>query len=239
MIPVLGIPQYNRPDLLRRCLESVDYPVADLVIIQNGPDTEMPSLEGLPPLIRKLTVVRHPNAGVAASWNEIIQLFPAAYWMLVNNDIAFAPGDLERMHDAAVRHRAEAGCLYSNHGASFWCVTEWGVFSVGLFDENFYPAYLEDCDWTRRADLAGIRRMNVEGCHSAHGDERQTGSCTANATPELAAKNCRTHSANFEYYKVKWGGINGEEKFSAPYNRDGLPVWAWRFVPGFRASQQW
>ncbi len=36
MVPVIVIPVLNRYDLLERCLESIDYPVGTLLIIDNG-----------------------------------------------------------------------------------------------------------------------------------------------------------------------------------------------------------
>ena len=93
MIPVLGIPYYNRKDLLLRCVASIDYPVETLVVVQNGnEDLEMGiGICLLNPHLAKtrLVHIKHPNAGVAGAWNEIIKLFPARWWMLVNNDIEF------------------------------------------------------------------------------------------------------------------------------------------------------
>jgi hypothetical protein len=82
MIPVLGIPYLNRPDLLARCIKSIDYPVDQLVLIDNSNGTleRLGYSFGIHPLhntqIRTLHLVQHANAGVAASWNEIITLFP-------------------------------------------------------------------------------------------------------------------------------------------------------------------
>ena len=36
MIPAMIVPVLNRPDLLERLLASIDYPVADLLVIDNG-----------------------------------------------------------------------------------------------------------------------------------------------------------------------------------------------------------
>lgn len=235
-IPVLGIPHLNRWDLLRRCLASIDYPVEKLVIVDQGPHGLAPGpRSATSDLIKEIHILRHPNAGVAGAWNEIIKLFPAKYWMLVNDDMEFAPGDLEKMERAA--RFGEHACYYANHGASFWVVTEYGIEMVGLFDENIFPAYLEDCDWSYRADLAGVARVNVPEIHAVHGDGKLTGSCTVNATPELQRANAITHSGNFDYYKKKWGGINGEEKFKTPFNQPGRPVWAWQFSPLLRTNQ--
>lgn len=254
-IPVLGIPYYNRADLLRRCIASIDYPVANLVVVDNSNGRPVPEQErhpqrpasdalevqiaySVPECVANIEVIRHPNAGVAGAWNEVIKFFPAPWWLISNNDIQFAPGDLEKMHLAVSREQM-AGIVYGNHGASWFAITQHGVNTVGLFDENIYPAYLEDCDWSYRADLLGVRRCDCPGVRAVHGDGVLTGSCTVNANPELAAKNSRTHGGNFNYYRRKWGGLNGTEVFKTPFNDPPWPVWAWRFETETRAAQQW
>lgn len=233
MIPVLAIPLYNRRDLLLRCVASIDFPVGHLVITQNGGEdgTVQP-----PPCVKNWTLIRHPNAGVAASWNEAVTMFPGDYWLLVNNDIEFAPGDLAKFHHD-MSNDPTLGCLYGNHGASWWGVTQMGIERVGLFDENFFPAYLEDCDWSYRADLLGAKRASVNDCMAKHGDARATGSCTIMSDPQLRRKNGITHGGNFRYYRKKWGGNNGEETFKTPFNEPNWPVWAWKFEPQFRKEQ--
>lgn len=101
-IPVLGILHYNRPDLTLRLLQSIDYPVAKVVLIDQSvlPENELDNERFADAFGDEVWILRHPNAGVAGGWNEIIKLFPAAYWMIANNDIAFAPGDLRRMHES-------------------------------------------------------------------------------------------------------------------------------------------
>jgi len=275
-IPVLGIPHYNRPDLLERCLHSIDYPVDTLALVRNGP-LEMFPVEFVRQLkaatasnpdlevkkFRRIEVLQHPNAGCAGSWNEIIKLFPGGaqgtarptghYWMLANNDIQFAPGDLAKMAVFVESHLTPAlspkggegekpGMIYGNHGASWFAITEAGVECAGLFDENIYPAYLEDCDMSRRFDLLALRRCNVPDVHALHGTatnarDQGKGSCTVNADPKLAELNSRTHGNNFEYYRAKWGGINGQEKFTTPFNDPHWPLWAWKFDPARRAKQ--
>ncbi|HTV63221.1 MAG TPA: hypothetical protein VMH30_11700, partial [Verrucomicrobiae bacterium] len=69
--------------------------------------------------------------------------------------------------------------------------------------QNICPAYLEDSDWSYRAE-----RYTVSDIHAVHGEEGMTGSCTVNSDPVLREKNARTHQNNFAYYRRKWGGIN-------------------------------
>ncbi len=293
-IPVLGIPHYNRPDLLARCIASIDYPVDKLVIVYQGKEHHIDCRDGAfvgaPDCVKETILISHPNAGVAGAWNEIITLFPAPYWMISNNDIQFAPGDLKRMHEAVVFNvrafecptckvaaspeellktkwsgfclhcnptgerdgdmsiamkKIDPAILYGNHGASWFAITELAVKTAGLFDFNIFPAYLEDCDYSHRCDLLGLRRMDVPGVAAIHGCEPHgqigalTGSCTVNSDPALREKNGRTHGRNFDYYIAKWGGRNGAEIFKTPFNNKHWPVWAVRFDPAFRARQQW
>jgi hypothetical protein len=244
-IPVLGIPYYNRLDLLKRCILSIDHPVETLVLVDQGPMRTTGHIafweaarESVPACIHAMERIVHPNAGVAGAWNEIIKLFPAKWWMIANNDIAFAPGDLEKMARFVEENQQLAQMVYGNHGASWFSITARGINTAGLFDENIYPAYLEDCDMSRRFDLLGLRRCDVPDVHAQHGDGFLTGSCTVNSSPELRKKNGVTHGRNFEYYRAKWGGINGEEKYEFPFNNPKIPVWSWRYDPWLRALQK-
>lgn len=253
-IPVLGIPHYNRPDLTARCIASIDFPVAKLVLVFNQPSLPQEDFKLIATTItkcrhiEKFVFIFHPNAGVAGAWNEIVKLFPAPWWLITNNDIEFAPGDLARMATTVTErqasNRADVGMFYGNHGASWFGLTAFGVGEVGLFDENIYPAYLEDCDWAYRADLLGVPRVTVDGLRARHGEVAAdgtpiTGSCTIMSDPEARANNGRTHGRNFEYYRAKWGGINEQEQFKTPFNDPHWPVWAWRFDPAFRRGNQW
>lgn len=259
MIPVLGIPHYNRPDLLVRCIESIDTEVAVLALVLNGPLDQFPlahvaeigrHLQGgerymtrAGGIIHRLELCQHPNAGCAGAWNEIIKLFPNPgrnlfhYWLITNNDIAFTPGDLAKLHAAVVGNQGEL--LYGNHGASFFAITENCVQRAGLFDENIHPVYLEDCDYSYRLKLLGLREVTVAGVAAIHGDATVSGSCTINASPEIKVRNGQTHGGNFAYYRAKWGGENGREMYVFPFNDPHCPVWAWRFDPVRRAQQLW
>lgn len=251
MIPVLGIPTLNQPKLLRRLIESIDYPIDRLVIVQNGPDECLPQIlpkESIGDIAKvkpgRTIVITHPNAGVAGSWNEIIKLFPAPWWMLSNDDIQFAPGDLARMSDFADANQDKVGHIYGNHGASWFVATRYGVNEAGLWDECIMPAYLEDCDMAYRMDLLGVKRVTVQGCSSIHGwakdgADGSRGSNTVNVSPEMALQNSHTHNLNFQYYFKKWGGLNGQEKFQHPFNNPNLPIDYWKFDLELRAKQQW
>jgi len=245
-IPVLGIPYYNRPDLLERCLASIDCHVDQLVIVDQGPvplgDEFVWRMVLQTPYLHQVNRIVHPNAGVAGAWNEILKLFPSAWWLLVNNDIQFGGGDLARLAAALEGNEGKHGVLYGNHGASCFAITDACIERVGLFDENIFPAYLEDCDYSYRMKLLGVPALNMPGMLAIHGDGIQPsdttkGSRTIMSDPDLRRRNGVTHGNNFEYYRAKWGGNNGEEVYRTPFNNPWVPVWAWRFDPTQRARQ--
>ncbi|MDE2104236.1 MAG: hypothetical protein KGL39_43770, partial [Patescibacteria group bacterium] len=122
---------------------------------------------------------------------------------------------------------------------SWFGITARCVEKVGLFDENIYPAYLEDCDYSYRCDLLGMPRANVPDVASKHGDEKFSGSATIMSDRKARENNHRTHGRNFDYYRLKWGGTNERETFTTPFNDPHWPVWAWRFDPAMRSQNQW
>jgi len=154
VIPNLIVPVLNRYDLLRGMLASLDYPIRDLLIIDNGGGFEdLFERDELP--VKNVRVLNLPsNLGVAASWNLGIKLFPHDdRWMFASNDCVFAPGALGVLSTAT----QDALTVVKDwpHWQAF-VIGERVIDRVGLFDERFYPAYFEDTDFKRRCDMAGI-----------------------------------------------------------------------------------
>jgi GT2 family glycosyltransferase len=153
MIPLIGVPTLTRHDLCDRMLASIDYPVQDLIVVDNKPDSWEPTK---PELVERLHHIRLPqNLGVAGSWNLIVKCSPfAPSWVIVNDDIVFQPGALETM----------ANSLRSDALQFFAVQPKWAAFAigedvvkkVGLFCEYFVPGYFEDNDFERRAMALGV-----------------------------------------------------------------------------------
>lgn len=220
MIPVMIVPILTEPERLERLLDSIDRPLGLMVVIDNGgvvdPFGGARHMRHFP-----IHVVKPGwNLGVAASWNLGIKCSPLApYWVIVNHDIEFGPGDLARL-EAAVEPRANA--VYYALGMAAFAVTPPAMAAVGWWDEQIMPAYDEDLDWQRRARLVGTVEVEV-GFTGSH-----AGSATIYSDPRLRHANGRTHQANDAYYAAKWGGPKqGGETFSTPFNRGGH-VGDWR-----------
>jgi GT2 family glycosyltransferase len=122
-------------------------------------------LDQLPALAARenVTVVRYPiQVGCAGGWNEAIRLAPAApFWLLVNNDIAFFPGQLRQMAATFVRQHRDTPLFASYFfEATCFAVSNQVVQAVGVFDENIFPGGYEDTDFERRL-VKHVERFNL------------------------------------------------------------------------------
>lgn len=225
MIPVLGIPGLNRPDLLRRCLASLDVPVERLVVIDNSADGSIGDAAGGAQVIDPGW-----NLGVAASWNLIMKTAPnAPWWAIVNLDVTFAPGDLARLA-AAMTPEPKVACLlrFGAFGINRACLD-----AVGWFDENFHPIYCEDCDYEYRCRLAGVPIIDLPS-----GTQHLEGGSVALHDGHVR-DNARTFPANHTYYQAKWGGpVRGGEVYRTPFDRGGW-LGDWTLDPARLREQTW
>ena len=229
MAPVLAIPVLNRPDLLAKCLASIDTDV-DLIVIDNSPAGFAAELI-VEHYLGEFFVTEPPaNLGYGPSLNHVIQTRPAEpFWLFANADVEFGAGDLDRL------------IAEMEKGGGFVGVTDWRVFglsaatvdTVGFFDPNFYPAYAEDADYERRCDLAGVSRYFIDGTTS------HVGSVCYRSDERNARHNARTYPANVAYYIEKWGGApRGGETYTTPFNRGG-DLGDWRLDRRRLAANQW
>lgn len=151
------------------------------------------------------------NLGVARAWNigakEVMER-GLDYMIIVSASMQFGPilhqtfiSEMERHTDA---HVIEA-TGHSWHLIAF----HRSVFEkIGLFDENFYPAYFEDIDFGYRMLLSksfpfGWPNVWVNAVLTGVAQHIKFVDCSA--APLLV------------YYREKWGGNKGEEQFTRPF----------------------
>lgn len=215
MIPVLGVPILNRPDLLYRMLKSIDVQVGRLVIVDNGGVVDERAVRSaLNGSIHEICIINPGNnLGVSSSWNLTIKANPKApWWFICNNDIEFAAGDLQRMVDHMATTQNTFVML--NWMAAFG-VTKHVLREVGWFDENFVPAYYEDNDFLWRCKLANVEVVTLPA------DYRHDGSMTIKSNPLFTTRNMKSFPSNGEYYRAKWGGYPGNEQYETPFSGPG------------------
>jgi GT2 family glycosyltransferase len=221
MIPVLGVPILNRADLAARMVRSIDHPVRELVVVVNGPEDDIvPVMQDAitmnPNVLSVLWCRPGFNLGCGGSWNFVIRSRPAGpWWLIVNADIVFAPGDLAMLVDDMADH------------GGFATLFEYGAFAldtevvdrVGWFDEHFVPMYFEDRDYERRLHLAGIveRHLPSKTLHDT--------SSTIHSDARLALRNGQTFVDNGDYFVLKWGNHpRSGDLYEQPFNGGPCPV---------------
>lgn len=159
MIPVMIVPTLDQSECLSRMLRSVDRTVGHLVVVDNGrwwPREAPLELPDTPWALRRTVTELPGNLGVAGGWNVGIKGTPyAPWWLIVNDDVEWPPGALERAEEAAGPAKAVVFGDPVSRFAAF-ALGERAVEKAGLFDERFHPAYYEDNDYSRRLKQAGI-----------------------------------------------------------------------------------
>lgn len=225
MIPVLAIPILVRPELLWKMLATIDVPVAEIIVIDNGDCIhEVP--DGTPPFTH---VWPGGNLGVSASWNHVLKIRPRApWWAFAGFDIELGAGDLERLES----HMDEIGGLGMLAGFNCFGIDRLTVRTVGMFDENFFPAYFEDNDYAYRARMSGVEVTALPS------GMRHQVSSTLESSPDFQRRNLHTFPANEAYYLEKWGGGPDREVFETPF-ADGGDLRSWTLDPNRLADQGW
>jgi GT2 family glycosyltransferase len=193
MIPNLTVPTLTRYDLLGRLLDSLDFPIRHLLIVDNGGGLQ---LDRDLPTVERVTVLRMPaNLGVAGSWNLAVKSFPFdPAWFICSDDVVFSPGSLELWLQVSGPDRFVSSDEWPFY--QFFSIGEEVVGAVGLWDEAIFPANFEDDDMEWRAGLAGfpVKRATIPHGHTKHGTVFQ---------PGFAHQNARTYPHNEAYFRGK------------------------------------
>ena len=154
MIPVLGFATLSKFDLAQRLIDSIDYPVDTLVVVDNsGIKAWIPRPNDY---VGELWTIRLPHGlGANGAWNLIIKSTPfAPYWVLPNDDAWFEPGALQTIAEQVQTDKFN----FVDVNPKWSCVvpTEGSVGKAGLWDEAFHPIYYDDDDYEWRMDLLGV-----------------------------------------------------------------------------------
>jgi glycosyltransferase involved in cell wall biosynthesis len=245
-IQTLGVLVYNRGDLLKRLFDSLDYPIEQIVIVQNNPKDggvreAIAAIERTRP---NVIVHRSPiNLGCAGGWNHLLKNHLKDWMLIVGNDIQFAPGDMAKIqaHYEKV-NQPKNGVISTSLGFNVTGITKQCVEALGYFDENFYPIYYEDADFNHRyimAEKQGIL-IHTDVCNindTIHGEpyrgEGTTGSCTVHSLDyEGNVKHQESFNRNRDYYIRKWGGDHLRETFEHPFNDPSKDIKYWQLEHG-------
>lgn len=230
-VPSLGLDT----SLLDRLADSVDFDVKFRIILNNGPEGALePWGDAHPDWIVKEPATG--NLGVAGSWNYCAKIFPdEPCWLLMNEDAYFLSGYLEQICRRADESIDEPVLLLNDSNAFYSFVwTAVGKERFGTFDENFWPAYYEDCDYRVRMKLGGVTShpYALQGLPPLpHGKPKDGGT-------DYAAMLQGCGLLNRAYWKRKWGNRNYDHSlYKTPYNDHRVTVKDWVWYPEERAKR--
>lgn len=165
---------------------------------------------------------REEPQSVAKAWNTGIAKageLGCDYVLVVNTDVVFKKSAIDNLVQFAVNNpdfMLYTMSEWTDHATlptapehdSFAPYPHFSAFmvrpsilkTVGEFDENFIPAYLEDNDYAYRIVLNGGKTACCESSRFYH-----YGSRTIKEDSELWVKNTQTFPRNQQYFLEKWG----------------------------------
>jgi hypothetical protein len=234
----------NRLDLLVKAVGSIPEFWRVLTIVENSPERITEKLSSprtakiLEPSFRlagddppSITVFYPPVPLTFTQshnwWFANAKKKGAQFVIWIHNDAASVDGGHLRLLDFVRRITAAGrkwGTVFTSYDA-LAAVNLAAIEDVGGYDTAF-PKYGCDCDLYHRFTLAGWECINT-GIVTNH-----VGSQTILSDTKLRFVNGIIHPHSMDYYRNKWGGNPGEEKFAAPFNRPDLfpnlkPVGVW------------
>lgn len=126
---------------------------------------------------------------------------------------------------------------------SGWHLIAWSrrnvLERIGLLDENFWPIYGEDADWSTRLLIALDEEPNTNGAQRWVTFDTDAWLVMAQHSAELAGIRNDFPDA-WDYYERKWGSRPGDGKvgpFKRPFDDPALPLSFWPTPPDPRARE--
>lgn len=171
------------------------------------------------------------NLGVARSWNigaRRVLEGDYDYLVIVSAALLFGPILHTTLRQELDKHWGERVIEVTGHSWHLIALHRTLFERIGLFDENFYPAYFEQIDWCYRLKLVG---WEVDFVH-VWVNVLSQGSALHNHVVSIPA------SSLLAYYAEKWGGAKGEETWEKPWGSKPLDYWPTRSIPELAAAYE-
>lgn len=207
MIPVLGFATLSRFDMAQRLLDSIDYPVEHLVIIDNSGKKEFQPRVNQN--VKNTWLIQVPHGlGANGAWNLIIKSTPhAPYWVIPNDDSWFEPGALKTIAENVDTTKFN----FVNVKPSWSCVipTEGSVGKAGLWDEAFHPIYFDDDDYEWRMQEHGVEfhtidaKVNHDNSSTLESGYNERNSVTFRRNQSLLANKRVAHDTGIRGWSLK------------------------------------
>jgi hypothetical protein len=204
------VPVVNRPDLLQNVVAAASALWDNFTIIDNSPGQWV--------TIQYSVNVFHPPVPLSftqtMNWEmEETLRQKKRFCVHMHSDAVIPTGACEKLLEFARKVDAENprwGVIYTLYDV-LAVYNPQVCREIGGYDTNF-AAYFSDNDYYHRMEMAGWTRIN-SGIEVGH-----VGSQTINSDPYLKHTTAVTFPLYREYYKAKWGGEPGQERFTYPFS---------------------
>lgn len=236
----------SRNDLLELHLSSIDKSTSHVFVVLNYADevsrkntiSSVSKFDGCKlqhtsfpgncsnPHILQLHLIAFPqNVGVSGAMNvglKAMMTYDLPYAMFSGDDTRFRPARLAKAQ-SIIANNTDV-CVFLFEGYASHAISRSGASIIGPWDENFWPAFAEDCDIWFRAQLEGCKmfyraKYRPEGVNEDSGasafvdhgdfyDPAVSASTTHKSQPELSKLVERTLDGSrgrFKYLVRKWG----------------------------------
>lgn len=195
----------NRPDLTRKAFDSIRDLMPDIAIIDNAGD-----LEDFPCSIVRPHVPLSATQSINFCLTNGLRL-QNKFILWMHNDAEAHPGSALALAERARTEPSKWGVLFTNYD-SFSAINLEAVKDIGFWDTNFHH-YASDNDFYQRMKLEGY------GCLDTGIPVTHHGSQTIKSDPDRLFMNSILFPADIAYFRAKWGGEPGQEKFQKAFNR--------------------
>lgn len=159
------------------------------------------------------------NLGVAVSFNVFMQELQD-HIIIANDDVFVHKDTVKTLIEAAENNPRDiffAGSGHSGNAFSLFLLKKKGFCEIGPFDKKFYPGYYEDNDYAYRMRLRGYSIVTVDAATYDH-----IGSSTIKTyDTQMMRQHHYDFTKNAQYYRSKWGGMPGEEKYTEEFGFNG------------------
>ena len=159
---IVGIPYFNRYDLLRKALNSIQLFLKNTLVIDNSYTKELSNI----PYIYNMVKIYTPNKSLSfAKAMNIFQKIGIAkncdVVMYMHTDAEALPGTPEKLLELIAElknNNRKWGVVFTNYDTLAAYNIE-AIKEVGHYDINL-PFYYTDCDWYLRIRQAGYEMIN-------------------------------------------------------------------------------
>lgn len=247
-IPVLSTVAFMDPkNYLVALIRSIDFPVQHFEAVISVPNINKSLIEIEIVANSKIAtysiVIVDNNPGCAAGVNRGFKtiLERGALWgLIVNNDVSFYPNHLHRI--PKMFNRMQDPDIFILTGNCVFAIRANTIKQTGFYDENFYPAYVEDTDYHLRLHMTGMKKIIIAFTYLHNGRDMATkyvsGTSEAkNTVPHWSQMLTRGTTASRNtggYFQRKWK-VTPTSNFEAiakklhktPFNCAGLTYKDW------------